>query len=497
MSVRAITRAAVFAGVVAVVVLGAGCSGGGSGATKAGKTSGPVVLRMASRDSDPTFDLAAALFVRRVTQISSGKLRIDVVPGWGHEQPDVEQQIVRAVAAGKVDLGAVGTRVFDTLGVSSLQALTAPMLIDSYPLERAVIASRIPGQMLRGLGKVGVGGLAILGEGLRKPVATRRPLLGPSDWHGITFAAYRSQAAAASIRALGARPSDVIADALDAALLAHRIEAAENDLLIYQSNARQYRAPYVTANVNLWPRTEVLIANPGRLATLTSTQQRWLRRAAAEAAARSTSLFTHDSQVARALCKSGARFANASRAQLVALRKALRPVYTTLEQDPETKSFIDQIEQIKRSTPTHALAIPAGCDVRAKASTSSAKGNPKVLNGVYRVEWSAKELIDAGAGRTYVDANFGFLDGHDGVVTLRVQNGRFTVEANGAPWSPCPGTYTVTGTTVTLAFQPPNCEGRIIANWLLRNDGLRLRVRRAGVPGDAVIFGAKTWIRIA
>src|SRR5262249_5929330 len=196
---------------------------------------GAVVLRLASRDSDPTADLAAAYFVDRVRQLSDRGLKIDVIAGWGNERSDVEQQIVHAIAAHRVDLGVVGTRVFDTLGVPDFEALTAPMLIDSYPLGRAVIAGPLPDPMIEGLGKLGVTGLAVLGEGLRKPVAVRRPLLEPSDWHGITFAAYRSRGAAKAIRALGARPSDVIASALDGALLEHRVQGAENDLAVYQS----------------------------------------------------------------------------------------------------------------------------------------------------------------------------------------------------------------------------------------------------------------------
>ena len=495
MSLQATMRKPIVLGVVLSVAVAAGCSGGN--ATKAGNTSGPVALRMASRDSDPSFDLAAAFFVHRVAQLSGGKLRIDVVPGWGHDKPDVEQQIIRAVAVGKVDLGAVGTRVFDTLGVSSFQALTAPMLIDSYPLERAVIASPIPTQMLRSLANIGVNGLAILGEGLRKPVAAHRPLLGPSDWRGITFASYRSRAEADAIRVLGARPSDVIADALDAAFLAHRVEGAENDLLVYQSNARQYRAPYVTANVNLWPRTEALIANPDRIARLTNTQREWLRRAAAGAAARSTRLYDHDSQIAKALCGSGARFANATTAELVALRQAFQPVYASLELSPRTKSFISQIERIKHSTRAQPLTIPVGCSARGNNGATMATNDPGVLNGVYRVKWSEKELVAAGASRLYANSNFGFLGGHAGVLTLRMQNGQFTIEAIGAPWSPCTGTSTATRTSVVLAFRPPNCEGRVIAKWFLRHERLRLHVLHAGDPGDAVTFGAKLWVRIS
>ena len=107
---------------------------------------------------------------------------------------DAEQQVVRAVAAGKADLGWAGARVFDTMGVSSFQALQAPMLIDSYALEQAVAASDTPGQMLQGLTKVGVRGLGVLGDGLRKPIAVKQPMLGAADWRGITFGTVKSHA---------------------------------------------------------------------------------------------------------------------------------------------------------------------------------------------------------------------------------------------------------------------------------------------------------------
>jgi TRAP-type transport system periplasmic protein len=178
------------------------------------KANGPAVLRFAARDSDFASDPALGDFVERVGRLSGGALRIEVVGGWGNGRRGAEQQIVRDVAAGKADLGSVGTRVIDTLGVASFQALTAPMLIDNYRLEQAVIASAIPGQMLSSLVRARVIGLAVLAGGLRKPVAVHRSLLGPTDWHGIAFAAFRSRGAAASIRALGAQPSDLWGDAL-------------------------------------------------------------------------------------------------------------------------------------------------------------------------------------------------------------------------------------------------------------------------------------------
>ena len=54
------------------------------------------------------------------------------------------------------------------------------------------------------------------------------------------------------------------------------IDGYEKGLRIYDINGFSYLAPYVTANVNLWPHTLALIANPDTLAGLTATQRNWL-----------------------------------------------------------------------------------------------------------------------------------------------------------------------------------------------------------------------------
>jgi hypothetical protein len=118
----------------------------------------------------------------------------------------------------------------------------------------------------------------------------------------------------------------------------------------------------VTANVILWPRTTALVANPDRFARLTDEQRDWLRRAARDAALASTALFEREDGIVTSVCASGARFANASQADLAALRQAFVPVYTSMEQDPQTKSFIQRIEALKQATPAGpALTIPADC----------------------------------------------------------------------------------------------------------------------------------------
>ena len=125
------------------------CSVGGDGGDdKAGGTGPPVQLRLANTGGEIAQTPAVEYFVERVDELSGGNVRIEVVDQWAEFASDAEQQVVNDVAAGEVDLGWVGSRVFDTLGVDSFQALTAPMLIDSYALENAVIESGVTDKMM-------------------------------------------------------------------------------------------------------------------------------------------------------------------------------------------------------------------------------------------------------------------------------------------------------------------------------------------------------------
>jgi TRAP-type C4-dicarboxylate transport system substrate-binding protein len=384
----------------AVAVVAGGCSGDGAVGDKAGGTGEPVVLRMANTAGDLEVVPLIKDFVSQVKERSAGNVRIEVVHRWGDFAADAEQQVVRAVAAGKVDLGWSGTRVFDTMGVTSFQALQAPMLIDSYALQQAVVASDIPGQMMEGLNKVGVRGLGILADGLRKPIAVKHPMLGVADWRGITFGTYRSQGQAQAIRALGATPMQVFGTARDQALKDGTIQGFELSISFYShlGLGLTQRAPYVTANVNLWPQMDVLLANPGRLAALTKQQRGWLQQAAQDTAGRSAALADRDTQSLNNTCQLGARFANASQADLASLRKAFVPVYASLMQDPQTKAFIQRIQALKRSTPVGVpLVIPAGCTGKAPAQPAASQGAaPADLNGTYRYVITKEEARKAG-----------------------------------------------------------------------------------------------------
>jgi len=340
-----------------------GCSTSLGGDKAGGAAGGPVVLRMASAASNPSNAPPVADFIRRVRALSGGSVQVTVINQWGDYTPSNQAQVVRAVAAGTVDLGWAGSEVFDTLGVPGLRALSAPMLIDSYPLENAVLTSTLPGRMLAGLGRAHVTGLAILGDALRHPVAVRRPLLAPADWRGLSIGTYRSGVQEQVIRALGATPVVALGPYRTHDLATGAIQGFELDVRGYVHNLPVAAARYVTANVALWPLFDVLVANPGRLASLTAQQRAWIRQAADDAAGTSVRLVAgQNGPYIKQACALGARFATATPADLAALRAAFTPVYHNLETNPQTRAFIQQIQQLKAATPRGpSLRIPARC----------------------------------------------------------------------------------------------------------------------------------------
>jgi TRAP-type transport system periplasmic protein len=280
-----------------------------------------------------------------------------------------------------------------------------------------VVAGDMPGQMLQGLTKVGVRGLGVLGDGLRRPIAVKHPMLGVGDWRGITFGTLKSQGQAQAIRSLGATPMEVFRRSRNEALKDGRLQGLEMDLFVYERSALAQPAPYVTANVTLWPQLDVLFTNPGRLGALTGQQRGWLQQAAQDAAGRSPGLADRDAQSLKVACRSGARFANASQTDLASLRNAFAPVYASLEQDPLTKAFIQRIRALKQSAPAEAsLAIPAGCTGKAPAHPAASTGTaPADLNGTYRYLLTKEDARKAGDPE---------VDEFPSLITVKLQDGQ-------------------------------------------------------------------------
>ena len=100
----------------------------------------------------------------------------------------------------------------------------------------------------------------------------------------------------------------------------------------------------------MYPRTSTLFASAGRFAKLTASQQQVLRSAARRTF--TFALVTPPEPDGPALfCSSGGKVVTATEPAVDAIERAADPVYAYLEQDPQTKVFIRQIQQMKQQFP--------------------------------------------------------------------------------------------------------------------------------------------------
>jgi len=410
---------------LAVMAVLAGCTG--PGLDKAGESQPrpPVVLTMANW-SDPVVSEELDGFAGEVQRLSAGTMLIDIKSGWRRGQVNFESGLIEDVRAGKADLGVAGSRAWDSVGVNSFRALNAPLLITSYALQDRVLRSPMTGQMLPGLRQLGLAGIGVLPGPLRKPLGITRPLLKPSDYAGLRIAMQPSRVAAATMRALGATP-------VPATKSITGLDGIEQGISAIQGNQLDKAGKYLTANLNLWPRPLVLFANGKAWASLTPAQRRILRQAAADDLA-------PDSQVVRdnegadtaILCRRRLHFLTASPADLLALRRAVQPVYDQLQRDPQTRRYIQQIAAMRQKvSPEPAPGCPQTPPLAQKAGP---------LDGVWRYTDTAADLQAIGAPQAdIVPENYGTF-------TMVVDRGRFAVtqeNAQACTWAY--GTFAVKG----------------------------------------------------
>ena len=363
---------------LAVMAVLAGCTG--PGLDKAGGTRArqPVVLTLANFIGD-SGELDG--FAGEVRRLSAGTMRIDIRSRWRPGQVDSENGLIGDVGAGKADLGVAGSRAWDSAGVSSFRALSAPLLITSYALQDRVLRSPVTGQMLRGLRPLGLAGIGVLPGPLRKPLGIARPLLRPSDYAGLRIGVQQSRVADATMRALGATPVWFPATRAMTGL-----DGIEEQISSIQGYQYDKVGRYLTANVSLWPRPLVLFANGKTWAALTPAQRRILSRAVTGDQAAETDVARGNERTDTAiLCRRGLlRFLTASPADLAALRRAVQPVYHQLQRDPQTGRYIRQIEAMGKGV----AAEPApGC---GHAARPAGKAGP--LDGVWQFTTTAADL---------------------------------------------------------------------------------------------------------
>ena len=459
----------------AVVALTSGCDLGGRG-DKAGGSEAPLELRLAAAYPNDTPDVPAVrFFASRVAKLSGGSVRVRVVfSAAGEDAVDPEGDVARMVRDGDFELGWIGARAWDRLGVRGFQALQAPFLVTNYSVLDRIAAGPLARRMLRGLEGEGFIGLALVPDRLRHPMGTMRPFRSLRDFAGAGVRVVPSHASDMLMRALGARPVHVSNDAMDSAMARGLVDGQEQSF----NGGR-----YVTANVSFFPKALTLFATRGAYDQLDDGQRRALREAAEQTVARVVAHPPLESALARRFCDGGGRVVTASSDDVAALRRAAQPVYTTLERDAQTRGLIAAIRRLKATMPTAAVTAPREC-ARQRPDVTGRRASASSLNGTYRWRFTKAGAIAAGAQN---DPELDEMLGRTNTMTLR--DGKWLLQGGAT------GTYKVVGNRIV--FDWPAVAATLTFTFKRLHGGdLDVQPVLPMDPGDRFVWAPEPWRRI-
>src|SRR4051794_21358915 len=245
-------------------VVGGGCAQSGHDRVGGRIAPEPVVLTLAAGEDR----VAADAWARAVGRRSRGTLRI-AIKGPGAARRD------------GTDLVLVGVADLHRQGLTAADGLVAPMVLDSYRLQAAVLRSPAARRALAGLSERRRAGVALLPGPLQRVMTDGKPVLAASDFRGETLSVRPSAVGAATFRALGASTRAAPpASALDL------LDGVEQSLPGIVSRGYAFVTPgrTVTLNAVLWPRVTAVLTDAGAYRRLSAGQRGVLARAGVDAA---------------------------------------------------------------------------------------------------------------------------------------------------------------------------------------------------------------------
>lgn len=318
--------------------------------TQAATTASSVaarVLRLGTQENGnvPT-RVQVEEFVRQVGERSGGRLVIkpmfgaggDGVRGW-------DQAVARKAISGELEMAIVPSRAWDTEGILSFRALSAPFLVSSDAVIKKAVEPELADGMLAGLTGTGVTGLALFPEGQRMLFSFKDPKV---------IRAPRSETTYAAIKALGGLPDDLPDNEFGEKVEAGLVAGAESSLP-YASTLPTAFTPsgyaIATGNLVLSSKFNTLVINSKIMDGLEEQDRQVLRDAAGASRNWAIALVPSLALVAKKYCQDGGKVVLATEAQASAFRDATAAVYTELEKDAGTKALIATLRQLAANAP--------------------------------------------------------------------------------------------------------------------------------------------------
>lgn len=478
---RILINAAALGAVMVLVACGGPTTGEAEGSTSpsglTGATSGPgiddvpVELRLAvadpkGRQSAP----AARYFADRVEELSGGSITVTVKFQAGEGTPEkFELGVAEMIKRGDAELGMTATRAWDLAGVTSLQALQAPFLIDNDALALAVAKSAIAEQALAGMESVGVIGLALWPEDLRHLFQfpdCGRDFRSADSLKGATLRVIASAASEAVINSLGA--TDYKGEDVEKAARTCDVQGFETGLM---GVGLPVDDSIVGGNLVLFPKYQMLSMNGAVSGRLSVNQQEIIRKASTDTMTDAFTRQPKEVDLGRARCDQGGSVVSVAAHEVAAYAAAAAPVYDRFSADPLTADLIERIRELKAATAPSSPAAACGPAALNPPPPLDLTGFSGAVppDGTYRMELPESTLLARGATPGYATIN-------EGTWTLVFEAGVWRAShRDGARDEDCDGTYESLGDFVRMKnVHDLTCGYEYDFMWQERDGGLVL-----------------------
>jgi len=478
------------------VAVGAACgsSEGTSGPDKVGNERAPVTLTLATSEDD-TGTPAAVIeaFINAVDEATAGRVVIEprFLVHW--EELEWDQRVISDVADGEFDLVLARAGAWNTLGVSTLDALELPGLIDSdEQADRIVADHALVERLLAGVDDIGLTGLGLYPEAPRYLVSLDGTSgFAPVDLRGRIIRAPLSETVFDVFQAVGMTPVDMSYKDFTTQVSEGNITMTDIPMSRIVGTSSVDGGPAVVAdNFMVYTKFLVLAANFDSMEAL-DDDAALIRDAASDSIAAFTGTRQRDTSWIDDVCEQGHQLVDVTAEDRAAFLEAVSPVVETVANGPNG----DLVEAVRaavgapgphdlscpnstvpETTVRSAAADPAGMVLPTKRS-DIVPTSGDLPDGVYRFTQTLELLqeIEPQLEHTKADEFIGEYVLKGGTADLRYYY------MDGVPLDgpgDRGGVYQVVGDLIIFA-QPPNrslpgTNGIHLLRWSLEGDTLTL-----------------------
>lgn len=302
-----------------------------------------------AHDPVKLFEAAANHFAEEVGKKTNNQVQVEImtVPayskkyGKGKEMKNFD--VVRYIQNGKIEMSQTYTT---SLGVleKDMYVLDLPFLFRDHAHATKVLEGKVGGQLLAGLEKSNVHGLAFTYSGGYRVLPANTPIENLEQFKGMKIRTSQSPVAQDTFRALGATPVPMDLDDVANATKQGKISASESTYpRFYELKQNEYSKVLNDTKHSLFLTS--IVINQDFWKSLTPAQQTAIREAAVSAARLERTQSIADAEVTKEQCKKdGIQVVDLPKPEQEKFKALMKPIYAKYE-NYFSANFVQEIEK--------------------------------------------------------------------------------------------------------------------------------------------------------